>query len=127
MKQNSNTLGADQFLSTSGLSPLRILAITLTMAGCATLAFTQGIVTGSISGTVEDPQGAVVPEAKVTATHLATNRQFTTQSNNVGTVSLRDLPTGLYDIRVTAPSFRLFENKGVQVAAGNDTSLGRIS
>ena len=126
MKQYANTPGTVHFLSTQSLLAMRILLIGLTIAGCATLAFTQGIVTGSISGTVQDPQGAVVPEAKVTATHLATNRQFTTQSNNVGTVSLRDLPTGLYEIRVEAPSFRPFVSKGVQVAAGNDTSLGRI-
>ncbi len=46
----------------------------------ATFALGQGIVTGSISGVVQDPQGAVVPNANVTVTHLTTNRTFRTQS-----------------------------------------------
>src|ERR1700724_3117837 len=37
----------------------------------------QGIATGSISGTVADPSGAVVPGAKVTAVNLATNTAST--------------------------------------------------
>lgn len=102
------------------------LLITLTIVSCSIFAAGQGIVTGSISGTVEDSQGAVVQGAKVTATHVATNRKFTTQSNSAGTVSLRSLPTGNYDVRVESPSFRPFESQGVQVAAGDDTSLGII-
>src|SRR5438270_2232639 len=47
---------------------------------CGTFAAAQGIVTGSISGTVEDPSGAVVSGAKVSARHLATNREYTTET-----------------------------------------------
>jgi outer membrane receptor protein involved in Fe transport len=105
---------------------LTALVIALVFAACATLALAQGIVTGSISGTVEDQQGAVVSGAKVVATHLATQRQFTTQSNNVGAVSLRSLPIGAYDVHVEAPSFQRFQSQGVRVDAGVDTALGVI-
>lgn len=103
-----------------------VVLLTLFLAVFPTLSFAQGIVTGSISGTVEDQQGAVVPGAKVIATHLATNRAFTTLSNSSGTVSLRSLPIGAYNVRLDAPSFRPYEAKGVQVAAGDDTALGVI-
>jgi hypothetical protein len=63
----------------------------------AILALAQGIVTGSISGAVQDPEGLVVAGAKVTAKHLATNREFVAQTNASGVVVLRDLPTGTYD------------------------------
>ena len=44
----------------------------------AVSALGQGIVTGSISGTVLDPQGAVVAGAEVRATQMETNRLFST-------------------------------------------------
>jgi len=84
----------------------------------------QGIVTGSISGTVEDPQGAVVSNASVVATHLETNREYQTRSTSSGLVSLRGLPPGTYKIRVESANFRTFENGGVNVEVGGDTSLG---
>jgi carboxypeptidase family protein len=66
----------------------------------ATFARSQGIVTGSISGVVQDPQGAFVAGAKVSATHLSTNRTFTVQTASAGIVALRDLPPGAYNLRV---------------------------
>jgi hypothetical protein len=45
-------------------------------------SFAQGIVTGSLSGTVEDPSSAVIVGASVTATQQGTNISFKTVSNN---------------------------------------------
>ena len=92
----------------------------------ATFAVAQGIVTGSISGVVQDPQGAVVPGANVSAKHLATNREFKAQTNATGVVELRDLPPGTYDLRVEASNFRAYQANGVSVNVGQDTSLGNI-
>lgn len=102
------------------------LCVSLSILFWVSFAMAQGIVTGSISGTVEDPQGAVVSGAKVTAKHLATNRDYITASTSGGVVSLRTLPPGTYDVRVEAPSFRTFESKGVVVAVGSDTALGPV-
>jgi hypothetical protein len=123
MNASTDNVGNPWVVRVGSIKPL---LLALLIAVSTSLGFAQGIVTGSISGTVEDAQGAVVPGAKVTATHLGTNRQFTTASNSAGTVSLRSLPIGTYDVRVEAPSFRPFESKAVQVAAGDDTSLGVI-
>jgi len=92
----------------------------------ATFSMAQGIVTGTISGVVQDPQGAVVPNANVTVTHVATNRVFTTQTTSAGIVALRDLPPGAYDLRIEAPSFRVFESKNLIVDVGKDTGLGTV-
>ena len=86
----------------------------------------QGIVTGSISGTVQDAQGAVLTGARVTATQLGTNRELTTQTNSAGIFALRQLPIGKYDVKIEAPSFRSFESKGIEVAVGADNSLGLV-
>jgi hypothetical protein len=92
----------------------------------ATFAFSQGIVTGSISGVVEDQQGAVVPNANVTVIQLATNRVFRTQTTSAGIISLRDLPTGAYNLKIELPNFRPFESKDLTVSVGKDTGLGTV-
>ena len=70
-----------------------------------TLANAQGT-TGQISGTVTDPNGAVVQGANVTATNLGTNfsRSVTTGENGVYAFQL--LPPGRYRVTVTASGFQ---------------------
>ena len=86
----------------------------------------QGIVTGSISGTVLDPQGAVVPGANVHATQTETNRVFTTTSSKAGVVQLPSLPPGTYNVVVEMKGFATSSTEGVIVAVGKDTGLGVI-
>ena len=92
----------------------------------ATFVLAQGIVTGSISAVVQDPQGAVIANAKVTVTHLSTNRVFTTQTTSTGIIALRDLPPGTYNLKIEAPNFRAFQSKNLTVDVGKDTGLGTV-
>jgi len=92
----------------------------------AQLAFGQGIVTGSISGTVVDPQGAVVSGAEVQATQKETNRVFSTTSSNGGVIQLSSLPTGTYRVTVSAQGFAQYSAANVVVAVGKDSSLGSV-
>jgi hypothetical protein len=68
-------------------------------------AFSQTI-TGSITGTVADSSGAVIPNAKVTATNLATNLSFNASSNSAGVYNLLFLPIGEYNLTVEVPGFK---------------------
>ena len=106
--------------ATGALSVLFIIALT------ASLAVGQGIVTGSISGVVLDPQGAVVSGAKVTAKQLATNRDYSTDSTAAGIFNLRVLPPGQYDVTVEGKGFRIAQSHNVMVDVGADTSLGVV-
>jgi outer membrane receptor protein involved in Fe transport len=90
------------------------------------LVLGQGIVTGSISGTVLDQQGAVVPGADVRATQTETNRGFTTTSSKGGVVQLPSLPPGTYNVVVEMKGFATYRTEGVIVAVGKDTGLGVI-
>jgi hypothetical protein len=98
---------------------LRIrLRVALCTAGCLLLACTLwASVEGSISGTVFDPTGKVVPGAAVTATNTATNieRMMTTGSD--GVYSFRELPVGTYEIRVDAKNFKAYRTVGVVLNA----------
>ena len=86
----------------------------------------QGIVTGSISAVVQDPQGAVVVGAKVSARHLATNREFKTETSSAGLVALRDLPPGDYSLRIEASNFQPYEVSNLSVEVGKDTALAVV-
>ena len=90
------------------------------------LVFGQGIVTGSISGIVLDPQGAVVGGAEVSATQIETNRVFTTTSSNGGVVELPSLPPGTYKVTVRAKGFANYNAQNVIVAVGKDSALGNV-
>jgi hypothetical protein len=68
------------------------------------LVFAAG--TGAISGTVTDPNGAVVANATVTATHqYLPETTFKATTNEEGIYLLRDLPSGLYTLTVESPGF----------------------
>jgi outer membrane receptor protein involved in Fe transport len=92
----------------------------------AEIAFGQGIVTGSISGTVIDPQGAVVANADVQATQMETNRVFSTTSSNGGVIQLPSLPPGTYKVTVNARGFSLYTAQNVIVVVGKDSALGSV-
>src|SRR5215471_731508 len=63
-------------------------------------------ITGSITGTVADSSGAVIPNAKVTATNIATNLSYTTSSNSAGVYNLLFLPIGEYNLTVEVAGFK---------------------
>ena len=91
---------------------------------CTTYALGQGVVTGSMSGTVVDPQGAVIVGAKVAAKSAATNQDYTDVTGANGAFALRQLPPGSYTLTITAPNFQALSVKDVVVHVGVDTALG---
>src|SRR6266850_566935 len=100
------------------------LIIGLLFVFSATLVVGQGIVTGSISGTVEDQQHAVVTGANVTATNTATNQQVTSTSNAQGFFTIRGVPAGTYTVTIEAPKFTRLKMSDVVVNTSRDTALG---
>jgi Carboxypeptidase regulatory-like domain len=58
---------------------------------------------GAINGIVTDPSGAVVPNAQVQTSEIATRINHNTITTGGGQFSLQDLPVGVYKISVTAP------------------------
>ena len=83
-----------------------VLFIMLAFAG---LAHAQS--TAAITGTVTDPQGAVVPNAKITLTNVEKGTVRTTQTDNTGNYQLPSLPVGKYDLVIEAPGLAKYESK----------------
>src|SRR6185369_12177523 len=85
---------------------------------CATAKPAQAqAVYGSILGTVTDPQGAAVPNAKVTVTNVRKGTSDTTTTNDQGNYSVTHLIPDTYDVSVEAQGFKTASNKGVIVQA----------
>jgi hypothetical protein len=74
---------------------------------------------GGISGTVKDTNGAVVPNAKVTITNVATGQSIVLNTSDSGTYIANSLDPVLYTVLVEAPNFKkaLIENVKVDTAS----------
>ena len=83
-------------------SPLKFLPCIL--AFCFT-AFGQQAANSTLTGTITDPQGAVVSGVSITATQKATGLKRDTVSNDNGLYVLSNLPPGDYELRVEAKGF----------------------
>ena len=62
----------------------------------------------SIRGMVVDPSGAVVPDAKLTATNIATGISYKATSGKDGLFAFLQLPIGDYSVRVEKSGFKGF-------------------
>src|ERR1051326_3298134 len=84
------------------------------------------VLKGSISGTVQDPQGAVVAGAQVKATNTSTGITLTTTSDSAGLFRFNLIPAGEYKVEVSAQGFKTSVQSNILVAAGRDSSLGSM-
>ncbi|HEV2488964.1 MAG TPA: carboxypeptidase regulatory-like domain-containing protein [Candidatus Acidoferrales bacterium] len=84
---------------------------------CCTGAFAQ--TTGAIRGTVKDPSGASVPNAKVTATNEGTQVARTASTDKDGDFTIAELAVGQYTVTVEASGFKKFVTKGLSVDIGH--------
>ena len=90
-----------------------------------TVARGQGIITGSISGTVVDSTGAVIPAASVTVTDLAKGTSFNTKAQSDGNFAFQALPIGTYSLTITSSGFATTQIPAVSVVTGVDHSVGK--
>ena len=110
-----------------------MLGLVLAALLCVSMARAQE--NAELSGTVTDPTGAVIPNAKVTITNVATGESRTVTSNGAGLFDFSGLNHGTYNMKVEAEGFNSFqrsnivmnvaqtvqENAVLQVGAGTQT------
>lgn len=78
---------------------------------------------GSIVGTVEDPSGAVVPNAALTLTNTDTGATREIKADEQGRYSAVSLLPGTYNLKVTASGFRTLNRTGIPVTINNVTRV----
>lgn len=75
-------------------------------AGLFCLAAAAQTITGSFTGTITDASGAVIPNARVTATNVGTNLSYTASTNDAGVYNILFLPVGQYQLTVDSQGFK---------------------
>src|SRR5512135_528522 len=88
---------------------LLLLALPLTAYSQTTFA--------TVTGTVTDPQGGVIPGATVTATNVETQITTTAVSNEAGNYTLAQLKEGTYTLKCEVTGFKSFVAEGVVLVA----------
>jgi Carboxypeptidase regulatory-like domain len=80
-------------------------------------------ITGTISGIIMDPAGAVISGATVTATNVQTGVQRTLTTDAKGFYSFVGLPIGTYNIAVHHTGFKDFQVTGITVDANSSLTV----
>ena len=84
---------------------------------CATVALAS--ITGTISGIVTDPAGALISGADVSATNVLTGVVHTVKTDAKGFYSFLALPIGTYTISVHYEGFKDFQQKQIVIDANS--------
>jgi hypothetical protein len=100
-----------------------LLAAILTIL--PSLAFGQNA-SGSLSGTVYDASGAVVPSAKVVLSDEATNTTRESASNGSGFFSISAMQPGSYTVAISAPGFASWERAHIVFSQGENRTLPNV-
>ena len=96
-------------------------AAILTVISCLTLLAQAD--RGTVSGTVTDSSGAVVPGVSLVLRNEATNLTYNANANENGTYSFLNLPIGVYTLTADARGFQKYEVKGIQVQVNQQSRV----
>jgi hypothetical protein len=99
-----------------------ILAVLVLIFAGSIAAFGQQT-TGTIVGTVKDPQGAVVNTATVKATNLDTGYSRSAPVNGYGEYRIDYLPVGKYTVDATAAGFERFVQKNIALDVDQELTV----
>src|SRR5579863_7209180 len=114
--------GANQKEGARNMSKTVSLLTIVVVLLCCALSLQAQTATGTISGTVADESGAVVPGATVTITQKSTGNARTLTTNSEGLYSAPSLLAGDYEVRAEMQGFRTLV-RDAQVLAGSDTTV----
>ncbi len=89
---------------------------------CTLAAFAQGD-RGTLTGTVTDPTGAVIPNANIQVTNAETAAVYQVGTSSTGNYTLANLPVGTYTLSVDAAGFKKFERPNLIIQVAETTRV----
>ena len=78
---------------------------------------------GTITGTVADATGGVIPGAGIVATNIETGARYETISTETGNYTLAQLPVGVYQLSAELPGFKRYVRQGITVPVAQTLRL----
>ena len=99
----------------------KVLMLALVLAGLTLPAEAQVASSTSLTGTVTDPSGAIVPGASVRAVNTGTQVAYPTTTNQSGIYNILYIPVGTYTITVKAHGFATMVHTNIIV--GNNQTV----
>jgi hypothetical protein len=111
------------FLRCSRWGWLLLLVIAMLTTVCANAQLSGK---GTITGTVSDATGAVIPGAAVNATNEASGITAKTTTTSAGDYNFPNLDPGIYTVTVTASGFEKLTHKGIHVNALESQSYNPV-
>ena len=115
----------ESFFTGMALKRLSWLLATAALVVLAAPGLAQS--TASISGTVRDPTGALVPGARVTLTNQANKAIWSVKSNGEGFFVFAAVPPATYSLHVTRQGFESWDVTGIVVHPGDSVTVPKIS
>jgi hypothetical protein len=86
------------------------------------------LTTGTLSGTLKDPQGLVIPGATVTLTSEARGTQLPPSfSNATGDFVFVNVPPDTYTIQIAMQGFKTMKRSGIALSAGDRVGIGTLT
>lgn len=99
------------------------LMLLLCTLGFAARSSAQTANTGALNGSVSDPTGAIIPNAKITVTSHSTGAQRTVTSGPSGTYLVPLLPPDSYSIEVSHDGFKKAEYQNIHINVTETATL----
>ena len=103
------------------------LLLGLLMIFCLGLSAMAQTITGTISGTVTDATGGIIPGATITLISERTAEARSSTTNEEGRFSFAAVQPGVYTIKVEQQGFQTLERKGAVLSANENLALGDIA
>ena len=110
-------------VSGRGHASLLSFSALITLLFVATAGFGQASYTAQVRGTVKDQSGAMMANATITITNVATGISVTAHSDEHGLYILTGLRPAVYTIRTEAAGFRAAEQTNVVLQVDQQTSI----
>ena len=114
--------------STGTAKAITLVALSLLVALLALPGTTSAqSITGSISGSVVDESGGVIPGADVTVINEASKGVRRSVTNADGFFAFASLPAATYTVQVSIAGFNTYEVTGIELRSGDSRSLRQIA
>ncbi len=112
-----------QFKQPTGVKPWTCICCCVALLALCMQASSQVAGTGNIQGTIQDPSGAVIPNALVTLTDASTAVHRSVRSDGSGLYNFPNIDIGTYTIDVTATGFESYRKTGVVLEVGSNIAV----